>query len=564
MFAVIHIPYFALQAVLRTEPETGFRPAALVDPALSKSNLVQLNDPARQQGVREGMTASQALARCPELAIKTRSPAQQTAAAGIVLQTACTVTPYVEATAPGICTMELKGAEFILFGRGELLRAPNFSVGRCPETEGTMNIRDSQDKVAAPSRRCPAPDSPKTWDSQDLALPGSIANKLVRDLAGFYLDARIGIAATPSLALVAARVANPVMVALKAGEFVETLPIEALEPPAEIREILRRWGVRTAGAFLALGKDKVAERLGSEALELFECVEARSIRPLKIVAPPENFAEQMDFEQEVETAAPLLFVLQRFVEQLARRLDALHLAVAELHLRLGLSSGAHYEHVFKIPSPSADVGTLFRTLQTHLETVRSESTIISVALAARPLPPETHQFGLFEVTLRNPNQFAETLSRLGALCGPDRVGTPVPEGTYKPDAFQIKSPDFNGDSPHRQAALSSRGQAKEEIRLVRRSLGEGGNPQSARGPALRRYRPPVTAQIEFRQDRPAVVRSEVCRGAVLDCRGPFVTSGNWWDAPGWSLEQWDVQTSDGALHRVCRRGDGCFVEGTYD
>jgi len=522
MFGVIHIPHFGLQAVLRTEPETGRRPAALVDPSLSKSNLVQFNEPARQHGVREGMSASQALARCPELVIKTRSPAQELAAAGIVLQTAFSVTPYVEATGPGICTMELKGAEHNFIGRGEFPRAPNFSVGSRPETENALNIRDSQ----------------------ALAPPENMANKLVRDLAGFYLDARVGIAATPALALVAARVASPVMVALKAGEFVETLPIEALEPPAEIREILRRWGVRTAGAFLALGKDKVAERLGPEALELFECVEARSIRPLKIIAPPESFTEQMDFEQEVETAAPLLFVLQRFVEQLARRLDALHLAVAELHLRLGLSSGAYYEHVFKIPSPTADVGALFRTLQTHLETVRSESTIISVALAARPLPPETHQFGLFEVTLRNPNQFAETLSRLGALCGPDRVGTPVPEGTYQPDAFRIKTPDFNADTLSPQSSALS--------------------PPIFRGPALRRYRPPIAAQIDFRQDRPAVVRSEVCRGAVLDCRGPFVTSGNWWETPGWSLEQWDVQTSDGALHRVCRRGDGCFVEGTFD
>jgi len=53
-------------------------------------------------------------------------------------------------------------------------------------------------------------------------------------------------------------------------------------------------------------------------------------------------------------------------------------------------------------------------------------------------------------------------------------------------------------------------------------------------------------------------------GAVVDCRGPFVSSGNWWEAPGWTREEWDVQTSDGALHRICRRDEGCFVEGLYD
>src|SRR5205085_5829574 len=104
---------------------------------------------------------------------------------------------------------------------------------------------------------------------------------------------------------------------------------------------------------------------------------------------------------------------------------------------LGLSSGAKYERLFKIPAPTGNINVLFRMLQTHLETVRTESPITSLRLAAKPAKPEARQFGLFESTLRDPNQFAESLARLTALCGSDRVGTPQLEATHRPDAFKV-------------------------------------------------------------------------------------------------------------------------------
>jgi len=72
-----------------------------------------------------------------------------------------------------------------------------------------------------------------------------------------------------------------------------TLPVSTLEPSPEISEILSRWGIRTVGEFLALGKDNLAERLGPAALELFERVSINSIRPLKLVSPPQEFAEEI-------------------------------------------------------------------------------------------------------------------------------------------------------------------------------------------------------------------------------------------------------------------------------
>src|SRR5881394_2080532 len=112
MFAVIFIPNFSLQAVLRHEPDLRGRAIALVDPGLPKSLIVQLSLAARDCGVCEGLTASQATARCAELIIKSRALPLEKSANEILLQTAYAFSPNIESTAPGVCTMELKGLTF--------------------------------------------------------------------------------------------------------------------------------------------------------------------------------------------------------------------------------------------------------------------------------------------------------------------------------------------------------------------------------------------------------------------------------------------------------------------
>jgi protein ImuB len=330
-----------------------------------------------------------------------------------------------------------------------------------------------------------------------------------------------------------------VFVVQSAKEFVAHLPLAALEPAPEMAAILSRWGIQNAGQLLELGKSAVSERLGPGALELFERVSDNSVRPLKLISPPQTFSEQIEFENEVETAGPLIFVLRRFVEQLSQRLKAIYLVAGEIQLRLGLASGDRYEHRFTIPSPTAGVETLFRMLQTHLESVRTDSPIISLELAARPARQETHQFGLFENSLRNPNQFAETLARLTALAGADNVGTPVVETTHRSDVFRMRRPDFDAVQ---HSPLKS---------------------QNA-GLQLRRFRPPLPAHFEFREGRPALVRSESFRGAVADSRGPFLGSGQWWDDDRWTREEWDIEMAGGILIRVFRSNEGCFIEGVYD
>ena len=206
----------------------------------------------------------------------------------------------------------------------------------------------------------------------------------------------------------------------------------------EILTILHKWGIHTLGQLAALDKEQLGARLGSEAIRMWERANGKSNRVLNLVRPPESFEESFEFENEIETAEPLLFMLRRFLEQFAIRLGAIYLVAKELALRITFTDKQIYERVFKIPQPTNDVDLLFRMLQTHLENFRSKHPIVAVALSAQPSKATREQFGLFETTLRNPHQLSETLARLIAVLGADRVGTPVLQETHRPDAFRLE------------------------------------------------------------------------------------------------------------------------------
>ena len=310
---------------------------------------------------------------------------------------------------------------------------------------------------------------------------------------------------------------------------------------SEIRQILailHKWGIHTIGQLAALDKQQLGARLGPEAIRMWERANGQSSRVIKLIRPPESFEESFEFENEIETAEPLLFMLRRFLEQLAIRLSGIYLVAKELTLRITFTDKQIYERIFKIPQPTNNVDLLFRMLHTHLENFKSEYPIVAVALSAQPVRPAKEQFGLFEATLRNPHQLLETLARLTALLGADRVGTPVLEETHRPDAFRIEPFTWYGLPAH--------------------LIGRMPMPR----PALRRFRPPAATSMFVSKQRH--LQSETIRGQVVDQRGPYLFSGNWWDEKSWVRTEWDLQLEAGELVLAHESQGSWKLDGIYD
>jgi protein ImuB len=308
---------------------------------------------------------------------------------------------------------------------------------------------------------------------------------------------------------------------------------------ARVLAILRRWGIHTLGQFAALEKEAVGARLGPIGLELWDRASGKTTRLLKLVSAPEPFEETFEFENEIETIEPLLFILRRFLQQLSLRLEALYFVASELDLEITFSDKSFYLHQFKIPEPSNNVEVLFRMLHTHLENFKSSSPIIAVALKAEATKPASQQFHLFETALRDPGRLSETLARLIGLLGADRVGTPVLEETHRPDAFRMEPFAW---------------QLKEKA----------GEPAPLPSCALRRFRSPVPASMLLVKNRPAHLRSVEIQGEVIRRKGPYRASGNWWDANVWARSEWDLEMENGALCQCQHDGEQWRLDGVYD
>ena len=343
----------------------------------------------------------------------------------------------------------------------------------------------------------------------------------------------------------------------------------------EILAVLHKWGIHTLGQLAALDREQLAARLGSEAVRLWERANGTATRLLKFVQPPELFDENFEFEHEIETAEPLLFMLRRFLEQLAVRLSAIYLVAKELTLRITFSNKQTYERSFKIPQPTNDVDLLFRMLQTHLENFKSEHAIVVVGLSAQPIRPASQQFGLFETALRSPQQLYETLARLTVLLGTDRVGTPVLEETHRPDVFRIESfvwdlsANANGiDDSHptlsQTHSFALTGASRPSLPTGERERRTCDNTAVREGVALRRFRPAASAAVFLLENIPAHIRSVKVSGKVVDQRGPYFASGNWWDEKSWERAEWDLELDSGAILRCHQSQDQWEVDGVYD
>ena len=483
MFAVLRIPSFPLQAVLRSEP--GLAGQAVVLGQADAPAVAFCTQSAHLAGVRAGQSLPQAAARCPAMIVRPPQAGLEREAEATLLAAAFSVSPQVELTAPGTCTLDLAGLDG--------------------------------------ARREPA------------------LRRVLAELAAAGLEASAAIAPTPVLAFYTACQTMPGEVLAGTREGLAPLPLAVADPTPEQAAILHQWGIKTLGQLTALKKADVTHRLGRSGLELWERAHGGSVRPLQVKSPPREFVARQDCEHELETLEPLLFLFRRFIDRLAAELRNAHVAAQALELRLKLADDTSHDHLIRLPEPVSDPEILFRALHAYLETVRTSAPIVGVHLRIQPERSLVRQRGLFDGGLRDPHGFADTLARVMALVGSDRVGTPVSANSHRPDGFQLVPPAPTLEPPPQ------------------------GFVHPPRGLPLRRYRPPLPATVAL-DAQPAFVWTTTARGPVVVARGPWQTSGDWWEQPrSWQREEWDVELDGGGLYRLARiPGQGWFVEGEYD
>lgn len=381
-YAFLTVPGFALHALRRSDPSLAGRPFAVVAGDGRKAKVTEASPEAA--GIAPGLAAALAMSRCPGIILRQREPAAESESHRLLVAAGFTLSPRVESTGSGCCTIDLRGS--------------------------------------------------------DRALTESLMRLHAAELAAVGLPLRCGAGETPLLASYAARRADPVLIIDDTRGFLSPLALEFAEPTTAQESILRGWGITTLGALTAIPKAEIAQRLGSDGVLLWERAAGEATRVLRLVEPAQSFAAEWTYDPPIESVEPLFFKLRRYAERVALELRGAGFVAEKLALTLLLDDESDLRREFRLPEPGCDVEGWMRVLNGHLATVRTEAPVVSVRLVASPARPPQKQDGLFDTGLRDPASFWENIARIAAIVGDDRVGTPVMMDSHRPDAFSMQKP----------------------------------------------------------------------------------------------------------------------------
>ena len=554
MFACIYIPNFSVAAALRAEPDLQARPVAIFEGKPPLEKIIAVNESAKNLGISPGITKAQA-ELCPELALRPRSPLQESSAHAALLDCAQSFSPVVEDAANDTVLLDLAGMES-LFG--------SFT---------------------------------------------KISHEIFDRANALGLIASVAAASNPDAALLAARGFSRVTVIPqgKEAEKLGLLPLEVLfadhleadkqEETDRLLETFARWGIRNLRALAALPEISLSERLGQQGLHLQKLARGTATRTLVPVEAPLVFEEAIELEHPIVLLEPLVFLLNRLLEQICARLGSRALATQELRLTLELSNvtgvddefenagipsesdgtdieknegapllaplarsgngGQHRQNKFvrkiSFPLPMLDAKVFLKLLQLDLNAHPPGAPIMKIHLAAEPARPRSAQGGLFLPPSPEPEKLELTLARIAGIVGEQKVGAVELLDTHHPEGFRMRR--FVAEVARKTPQKKTHDSAEAQSAIT----------------ALRRFRPPLRADVKLENGQPVhlICRKKEVQGEVLWRAGPWRFSGDWWEREAWSRDEWDiaVRTSEVvAFFRLVHDllNGVWFVEGTYD
>ena len=518
--ACVFVPQLALQAVLRRTPDARGVPVAVLEaPPLpnpppagggrgSEGNggrgtdkargrrvarVVEFSPEARREGVRAGMTGAQAAAVCAGLRLLTVTAADREAAAAALADVGYAFAPRIE-----------RAGERIFF-----------------ETEDL-------------ARLYPAGET-------------AIAQAVQAAAARVGLGVRVAIAASKGVARLATRAREIALVPTAAGPAraaLAAIPVEILaEDDAALAAAFRRWGLRTAGDVAALPIDAVGLRLGPTGARAGRLARGEDDEPFVPRLPDDALEEAIELDYPVAELEPFSFVLRGLVDRALGRLRERSLACAGVTLRLALDPRGVDVRTVPIAAPTGDAATLLQLARLDLARRPPAAPIVGVRLLALPARVRATQLDMLRPAGPAPDRLAATIARLAALVGPDNVGAPAIEETWREEAV--------GVVPLTLTLSPLRGErGSEEARLT-----------------IRRRRPPEEIEMLIDREGLAAFRGRETTARVLVAAGPYRLSGEWWkEEHGFSRTYWDLHASDGAVYRVHQDGrDGrWYLDGYYD
>jgi len=487
--------------VTRAAPSLRAEPLAVVEARSGGVRVAAANGAAREGGVSRGMTLTEARARLPGLLARSLAPSAVDEALAQLGDWAHRFGPAVgvipaEEERPPAVAVEVGGSAHLFGGEGAL-------AGRA---------------LAALSR----------------AGYGAVA----------------AVASTLGAAFAAAGYGSPspsqVVPPGEEARALAALPLEALRLPVEAARRLRRVGVKTVEALLALPRPSVARRFGAGVLRRLAETLGEVAEPLPRHVPRSTFQGRIELPDPDDRPEAILWALGRLLDDAGAWLLARGEGARRLAATLEGEEGARTEVEVALGEPRRDRRRLERLFRARLEQVPSPGRLTAVALAVLETGLlRSRQAALLAGTSdAAADAIEDLLERLAARLGERAVLRPLLADDARPERAA-------------KLAFAVQGRGSAILSGPRRP----GDPPSGgpgREPGPRSRAPPLAMRPVrlLSAPRPAPAPARILRGPERIVCG-------WWDG---DIEARDYHVVEDALGRrlwAYRAGGEWLVHGVF-
>jgi nucleotidyltransferase/DNA polymerase involved in DNA repair len=305
------VPRFALRVAMGGAP--GDEPAALAPEAGGRPLIGEVNAAAATFGVRPGMRAGEAIARCPRIALVAADPGAVADAAEAMLVALEQIGAAIEPLAPGRVLLRADGLVRMHGGMGRLLHA----VEACLPVGGRVGSGPGRFTAQAAAMRA-RPGRPRTVDGDGVA------------------------------------------------GFVGRMAIGRLGLDPKLSDELEALGIRTAGALAALPLPAVADRFGPSGIAGWWLARGEDESSVAPRMPPEPMRQWMEFPEPVGDETTLRQATMLLLERLLAAPRRSGRPVRTLALSARLAAGGSWRRPVALRDATAEPRRLRDALLSHL------------------------------------------------------------------------------------------------------------------------------------------------------------------------------------------------------
>jgi protein ImuB len=239
------------------------------------------------------------------------------------------------------------------------------------------------------------------------------------------------------------------------ARFLAPLPLSLLPLDGDVRRTLALLGVRTLGDFAALPPPSVGRRWSESGSDLQALARGDDRRPLCAFVPMEAIHERLELEDEVTELEPLLFLARPLLERACQRVVGRGRAAARVRIALR-GEGKTTEATLAPSRPTPSARLLLDLLRAHLaERTLDHPVAILEATIVEEGALEAQELDLLDRAAPSADAVDRTVARLRAAFGEGAAFAAMLEDRHRPEAAWSLTP-FDPPASRRRPSKRAR------------------------------------------------------------------------------------------------------------